>query len=176
MDAEPQTSVNLPVVLISRRGLYVIIAVLTVSILGCGGVLTYSFTNYAKLNRNAEDVRNYIASRAKTADRHRGDNQMAVGDIRVSSVDNRSVGVKTVIPLAAATGRQVANARIPTSNEIHESGGVNDTFAIVARQEIFVTEVAGPHFRFMNTGQKDGIGNDMAPRNATGSSGDVIRQ
>ncbi|KAH8026636.1 hypothetical protein HPB51_023146 [Rhipicephalus microplus] len=92
-----------------------VIAVLAVSILGCGGVLTYSFTNYAKLKRNAEEVRNYIAPRAKTADRHRGDNQMAVGDIRVSSVDNRSVSVKTVIPLAAGTGRQVVNAGIPTS-------------------------------------------------------------
>ncbi|KAL3251835.1 hypothetical protein MRX96_055034 [Rhipicephalus microplus] len=176
MDAEPHTSVNFPVVLISRRGLYVIIAVLAVSILGCGGVLTYSFTNYAKLKRNAEEVRNYIAPTAKTADRHRGDNQMAVGDIRVSSVDNRSVSVKTVIPLAAGTGRQVVNAGIPTSNEIHGSGGVSDTFAIVARQEIFVTEAAGPHLRFVNTGQRDSIGNDMAPRNATGSSGDVIRQ
>ncbi|KAL1478950.1 hypothetical protein MTO96_015944 [Rhipicephalus appendiculatus] len=67
MEPELQTQVNSPVVLMNREGLYAIVAVLGVSILGCACVLTYSFTNYSKMKRNAEEVRNYMASRAKLA-------------------------------------------------------------------------------------------------------------
>ncbi|XP_064457024.1 uncharacterized protein LOC135367841 [Ornithodoros turicata] len=65
MEPEPEPQVNSPAVLINSEGLYVIIAVLGVSILGCACVLTYSFTNYNKLKKNAEEVRNFIASRTK---------------------------------------------------------------------------------------------------------------
>ncbi|KAL1467329.1 hypothetical protein MTO96_026212 [Rhipicephalus appendiculatus] len=176
MDAELQTSVNLPVVLINRKGLYVIIAVLGVSILGCVGVLTYSFTNYAKLKRNVEEVRSYIASRAKASDWPIGDKQAAAGAVAVSSVDHRSVSVKAVVQLAAGSDKQVVNSGMPTSGDIPEGRGVNDTFTIVARQEISVTEAAGQHFRFAGVSQGDGISKGMAAKNATGSSRIAIRR
>ncbi|KAH7936477.1 hypothetical protein HPB49_000029 [Dermacentor silvarum] len=64
MEAELRAHVNLSVVLVNSEGLYVIIAVLGVSNLGRACVLTYSFTNYSRLKRNAEEVRNYIAAAA----------------------------------------------------------------------------------------------------------------
>lgn len=72
MDPELRTEVNLPIVIVNRESLYVIIAVLGISILGCACVLTYSFINYHKLKRNAEEVRSYIPARAKEADQHGG--------------------------------------------------------------------------------------------------------
>ncbi|KAL1431938.1 hypothetical protein MTO96_013732 [Rhipicephalus appendiculatus] len=135
MDAELQTRVNLPVVLINRRGLYVIIAVLGVSILGCAGVLTYSFSNYAKLKRNADEVRSYIASRAKAADRPSVDKQAPAGFSRVTSADDKLVTLKVVMPLAAGIDQQMVNVVMPTSGSIPEGRGVNDTFAVEARQE-----------------------------------------
>ncbi|KAH7936481.1 hypothetical protein HPB49_000033 [Dermacentor silvarum] len=62
MEPDLRAHVNLPVVLVNREGLYVIIAVLGVSNLGRACVLTYSFTNYSRLKRDAEEVRNYIAA------------------------------------------------------------------------------------------------------------------
>ncbi|KAH7936689.1 hypothetical protein HPB49_002651 [Dermacentor silvarum] len=62
MDPELRAHANMPVVLTNREGLYVIIAVLGIAILSCTCVLTYSFTNYSRLKRNAEEVRNYIAA------------------------------------------------------------------------------------------------------------------
>ncbi|KAH7968433.1 hypothetical protein HPB52_008412 [Rhipicephalus sanguineus] len=171
MDAELQTRVSLPVVLINRKGLYVIIAVLGVSILGCAGVLTYSFSSYAKLKQNAEEVRSYIASRTKAADRPSGDKQAAAGVAGVTSADQRLVRVKAVIPLAAESAQQVGYAAMPTSSGIPEGRGVNDTFAVVARQEISDTEAAGQHFRFADLGQGDGVSNGMIATNVTGSSG-----
>ncbi|KAL3194311.1 hypothetical protein MRX96_016438 [Rhipicephalus microplus] len=46
----------------NREGLYVIIAELEVSIPVFACVLTYSFANYTRSKRNAEDLRQYIAS------------------------------------------------------------------------------------------------------------------
>lgn len=58
---------NLPVVLMNREDLYVIVAVLGVSLPGCACVLTYSFANYNRLKRNAEEMRQYIAARSSVA-------------------------------------------------------------------------------------------------------------
>ncbi|KAH7983638.1 hypothetical protein HPB52_013255 [Rhipicephalus sanguineus] len=91
MEPELQTQVNLPVVLMNREGLYAIVAVLGVSILGCACVLTYSFTNYSKMKRNAEEVRNYMASRAKVA-HERGAARQAVGGSKAAT-DRASVPV-----------------------------------------------------------------------------------
>ncbi|KAK8758539.1 hypothetical protein V5799_034418 [Amblyomma americanum] len=71
MERELQAQFNLPVVLVSRDGLYVILAVLGASILACACVLAYSFNNYNQLKRNAEEARKYIASRAKVADQQK---------------------------------------------------------------------------------------------------------
>ncbi|KAH9360975.1 uncharacterized protein LOC144145306 [Haemaphysalis longicornis] len=124
MEPELQTQVNLPVVLINREGLYVIIAVLGVSILGCACVLTYSFTNYNKLKRNAEEVRNYIASRANVANQHGG----KLPDARRADVrpDTKKAFPRHA-PRADATGKGEA---------------LNETFAIVARQEAAPGRVA----------------------------------
>ncbi|XP_070395234.1 uncharacterized protein [Dermacentor albipictus] len=84
MEPELQTQVNLPVVLMNREGLYAIVAVLGVSILGCACVLTYSLTNYSKMKRNAEEVRNYMASRAKLTHERSGTKQAGGGGSRVA--------------------------------------------------------------------------------------------
>lgn len=93
MEPELQTQVNLPVVLMNREGLYAIVAVLGVSILGCACVLTYSFTNYSKMKRNAEEVRNYMASRAKLAHERSGTKQAGVSKVALaaSATDKASV-------------------------------------------------------------------------------------
>ncbi|KAH7947491.1 hypothetical protein HPB52_012365 [Rhipicephalus sanguineus] len=57
-----RAQVNVPAVLINRAVLYVIIAVLSVPIPVCACVLTYSFANNTRLKRNAEEMRQYIAS------------------------------------------------------------------------------------------------------------------
>lgn len=117
MEPDLHTQVNLPVVLINREGLYVIIAVLGVSILGCACVLTYSFTNYNKLKRNAEEVRSYIASRASIANQHGGKLPEARrADVRPD--------IKKAFP------RHPPRADAPSKGEV-----LNETFAIVARQE-----------------------------------------
>ncbi|KAH7981327.1 hypothetical protein HPB49_023149 [Dermacentor silvarum] len=93
MEPELQTQVNLPVVLMNREGLYAIVAVLGVSILGCACVLTYSFTNYSKMKRNAEEVRNYMASRAKLVHERSGTKQAGVSKVALaaSATDKASV-------------------------------------------------------------------------------------
>ncbi|KAH6926913.1 hypothetical protein HPB50_023529 [Hyalomma asiaticum] len=60
---EPPPEANVKVVLISRTGLHVIVAVLGFAIVGCICALAYSFGNYSKLKANVEHVRSYIASR-----------------------------------------------------------------------------------------------------------------
>lgn len=122
MEPELQTQVNLPVVLINREGLYVIIAVLGVSILGCACVLTYSFTNYNKLKRNAEEVRNYIASRANVANRGKlPDSRRA--DVRPDT--------KKAFP-----------RHVPRADATSKGEALNETFAIAARQEAAPGRVA----------------------------------
>ncbi|KAH6947818.1 hypothetical protein HPB50_021547 [Hyalomma asiaticum] len=95
MDPELQAQVNMPVVLMNREGLYAIVAVLGVSILGCACVLTYSFTNYSKMKRNAEEVRSYMESRAKLVQQHSGAKQ-AGGGFKVA--DAPSATDKASIP------------------------------------------------------------------------------
>lgn len=115
---------NLPVVLLNRDGLYVIIAVLGVSILGCACVLTYSFANYSKLKHNAEEVRNYIASRANVANQH------GVKLPKARRADIQPDAKKTFPGHAP-------RAAVPSQGEAH-----NQTFAIVARQEAARRRVA----------------------------------
>ncbi|KAH7942632.1 hypothetical protein HPB51_028687 [Rhipicephalus microplus] len=74
MESELETRVSIPVVFVNRHDLYVIMAVLSVAILGCACVLGYSFSNFAMLKRNAEEVRSCIASRTNSTDPFGGGN------------------------------------------------------------------------------------------------------
>ncbi|KAH7969503.1 hypothetical protein HPB52_019064 [Rhipicephalus sanguineus] len=136
MEAELQTRVNLPVVLVNREGLYVIIAVLGVSILGCAGVLTYSFTNHAKLKRNAEEVRSYIASRVKAADQLSGGKQVTAA----GAANARPTTIKAAIPLAAGNGLAVETL-FSSAKAASENRSVNGTLAAVTNREISATHV-----------------------------------
>ncbi|KAH7985667.1 hypothetical protein HPB51_026777 [Rhipicephalus microplus] len=136
MEGELQTRVNVPVVLVNRECLYVIIAVLGVSILGCAGVLTYSFTNHAKLKRNAEEVRNYIASRAKVADQLSGGKQVTAAN----ATNNRAATVKAVIPPVAGSGLVVEPA-LSAAKAASDNRSVNGTLAAMVNQEIPASHV-----------------------------------
>ncbi|KAH7982582.1 hypothetical protein HPB52_005771 [Rhipicephalus sanguineus] len=83
MESELETRVSVPVVFVNRHDLYAIVVVLGVAILGCACVLGYSFSNFAMLKRNAEEVRSYIASRANSADQL-GDGKPSRDDLRRS--------------------------------------------------------------------------------------------
>ncbi|KAH7954611.1 hypothetical protein HPB49_020126 [Dermacentor silvarum] len=163
MDAEIQTRVNLPVVLINREGLFVIIAVLVISILGCAGVLTYSFSNYTKLKRNAEDVRGYIVSRVKAADQLGGDKQAADGASGVTSADDR-LATANVMSAPAAASDHVADTGLSTSIGVSEGRSINDTIAVTARQEI---SAGGLDSRLSDTVQGDDSSNVPAATTAT---------
>ncbi|CAN8020563.1 unnamed protein product [Ixodes persulcatus] len=132
MEAGLHTQVSLPVVLINREGLYVIIAVLGVSILGCACVLTYSFTNYTKLKKNAEEVRNYISSKTKLAAQSGGGNKRVVASTGPKGHPrNRGKSVAD-LSLSAAGG---------TAGSTAGGGGpvplmTNETYAIVAKQSL----------------------------------------
>lgn len=84
MEPGMETRVSIPVVLVNRQELYAIVAVLGIAILGCVCVLGFSYSNFAKLKRNADEVRDYIASHPPNSDRapaayQRGDgNQSAI--------------------------------------------------------------------------------------------------
>ncbi|XP_049526675.1 uncharacterized protein LOC125946755 [Dermacentor silvarum] len=141
MEPEVQARVGLPVVLVNRDGLYVIIAVLGVSILGCACVLTYSLGNYGKLMKYAEEVRNYIFHRDTKAavKEHSGGKQTtAAGDTRPSDV--RSVTVQIPTPNASANGPRVdagpsLGAGPTNSDNASLVRSVNDTFVVSAKQE-----------------------------------------
>ncbi|KAL1467319.1 hypothetical protein MTO96_026203 [Rhipicephalus appendiculatus] len=145
MEAELQTRVNLPVVLVNREGIYVIIAVLGVSILGCVGVLTYSFTNYAKLKQNAEQVRSYIASRVKATDQLRGGKTITAADV----ANDHSATVKTWIPQAARNDILV-ETELSTTKAASENRSMNGTLAAVANQGISATPVSLQDLRQQN--------------------------
>lgn len=132
MEPELQTQVNLPVVLINREGLYVIIAVLGVSILGCACVLTYSFTNYHKLKSNAEEVRRYIASKAKVTDLPGGKQPAA----QIPSGARVPSATKKALP---GPGQQ------PKAEALNKGEALNETFAVVAREEDRVAGASGAH-------------------------------
>ncbi|KAH7942155.1 hypothetical protein HPB49_021254 [Dermacentor silvarum] len=141
MEPEVQARVGLPVVLVNRDGLYVIIAVLGVSILGCACVLTYSLGNYGKLMKYAEEVRNYIFHRDTKAavKEHSGGKQVtAAGGTGPS--DARSVNVKIPMPNASAKGSTVdAGPSLgagPNNNDYASVvRSVNATFVVSAKQE-----------------------------------------
>ncbi|KAL3193638.1 hypothetical protein MRX96_016982 [Rhipicephalus microplus] len=63
MESELGTRVSVPVVFVNRHGLYAIVAVLGVALLGFACVLGLSFKIIAILKQSAEKVRGYIASR-----------------------------------------------------------------------------------------------------------------
>ncbi|KAH8032731.1 hypothetical protein HPB51_001429 [Rhipicephalus microplus] len=111
MDPELQTQVSAPVVLMNREGLYAIVAVLGLSILGCACVLTYSFTNYSKMKRNAEEVRNYMESRAKLAHER--------------SVATPAAGSSKAADALSATGK--VPAKVEMGKQQGPTGNENDT-------------------------------------------------
>lgn len=95
MESELETRVNIPVVFVNRHDLYAIVVVLGIAILSCACVLGYSFSNFTQLKRNAEEVRNYIASRANSADQLGGSKQSA-RSFRMN--DGRTDAVKAPFP------------------------------------------------------------------------------
>ncbi|KAK8761452.1 hypothetical protein V5799_027279 [Amblyomma americanum] len=127
MEPEVQQEVNRPVLLINRAGLYVILAVLAVSILGCLCVLGYSFTNHEKLKRNAEEVRNFIASQTKTAERRQG--------VSAASVGNASSTTTTKAAASAAAPAYQPKVGVGAPFGVTASKSAGDAYALVARQE-----------------------------------------
>lgn len=125
MEPELQPEVNRPVLLINRAGLYVIVAVLAVSILGCVCVLGYSFTNHGKLKKNAEEVRKFIASQTKAVDRHQGGGG--------ASLANASSTTATKASAAAPAYQPRVGVGAPIGVAGRQSAG--DAYALVARQE-----------------------------------------
>lgn len=118
-----ETQVNLPVVLVNREGLYVVIAVLGVSILACACVLAYSYSNYAVLKKNAEEVRSYLSSGVQLPVLDEGSKSRAVVGTRVENGRNVSKKVAVLLPPANS------------SSDVSTSG-TNESHAIVARQEL----------------------------------------
>ncbi|KAH6935753.1 hypothetical protein HPB50_009320 [Hyalomma asiaticum] len=163
MESEIQARVNIPVVLVNREGLYVIIAVLGVSILGCAGVLTYSFSNYAKLKRNAEEVRNYIASRVKAADQLNGGKQVPTADVTGDIPANeRPANGKAMIPQEAHSDHAV-DASLSTTGGSSEYGIANGMIATVASHKMSATKVDILHSRQRKGAQSgDSIDNRAA--------------
>lgn len=118
-----ETQVNLPVVLVNREGLYALIAVLGVSILGCACVLAYSFSNYIVLKKNAEEVRHYISSRAKLATQDDASKPHAVAGIKIEDGRNVSKELAALLPRMAGPRGFLAL-------------GSNESYAIMLRQEL----------------------------------------
>lgn len=133
MEAGLHTQVSLPVVLINREGLYVIIAVLGVSILGCACVLTYSFTNYTKLKKNAEEVRNYISSKTKLAAQSGGGNNKRLVASTGPNGHPRNRG-KSVADLSLSAAGGTAGSTAGGGRPVPLM--TNETYAIVAKQSL----------------------------------------
>ncbi|XP_070395830.1 uncharacterized protein [Dermacentor albipictus] len=152
MEPELRAHVNLPVVPIypsppvleeapiNREGLYVIIAAAGVSNLGFACALTYSFTSYSRLKRNAEEVRQYIAA--------------APGGAKADADQHKSGGFTRQPSEAGGSGMSdalSATVLLYAGNEISEdlerlraedrnrsdasSRSANDHFPVFARQE-----------------------------------------
>ncbi|KAL3199505.1 hypothetical protein MRX96_013831 [Rhipicephalus microplus] len=90
MESELETRVSITVVFVNRHDLYVIVAVLGVAILGCACVLGYSFSNFAMLTRNAEEVRSYITSRTNSTDPFGGSN-LSTDHLRTSTAHKDAI-------------------------------------------------------------------------------------
>lgn len=98
-EPEQPTEASIPIVLISRTGLHVIVAVLGIAILGCVCALAYSFGNYSKLKKNVEQARSYIASRhIKLGADHGSGEHSTPGDVGMGK--GRSTTSKTPVPAA----------------------------------------------------------------------------
>ncbi|KAH6926914.1 hypothetical protein HPB50_023530 [Hyalomma asiaticum] len=141
MDPEVDARANVPVVLINRDGLYVIIAVLGVSILGCACVLAYSLGNYDKLKKNAAEIRSYVGhhgSKAAEAQHSGGKDTAAAGNIVVKS-DVRSVTTDTLVSMAPENGSQIGPSFVAGRNASDFASvvrSVSNTFAVAAKQRV----------------------------------------
>ncbi|KAH7936688.1 hypothetical protein HPB49_002650 [Dermacentor silvarum] len=149
MDPELRAHANLPAVLINRQGLYVIIAVLGVSILGCACVLTYSFTNYSRLKRNAEEVRNYIAASPGgvkvAADKMSGGrDQAAVGGVIMGDARSSAVAALAVVAAGNESSVGLATQRGAAGNKSDVSLGERSagTSPVLVRQDASGTATA----------------------------------
>ncbi|KAH7942151.1 hypothetical protein HPB49_021250 [Dermacentor silvarum] len=164
MEPQMQARFSLPVVVINREGLYVIIAVLGVSILGCACVLAYSLGNYGKLKKNAEEVRNYIAHRGikATAGEHGGGEQTAAG-VDAATSDAHSVTARTPVGAGSSLG-----AGQNTSAFVSVVRSVSDTFVVAAKQEDSCAAASEtPHFDATSSGGRSGV-------NDSSSAGEVV--
>ncbi|KAH7938409.1 hypothetical protein HPB49_023184 [Dermacentor silvarum] len=146
MDPDLRAHINMPLVPINREGLYVIIAVPGVSILGCPCVLTYSFTNYSRLKRNAEEVRNYIAASSGGAkvsvDQQSGSlsKQPSAADVaRMGDAFSSTASFKdhdAGNAISADLGRQRAGDA--KGSDVSDAGlNANDAFPVLARQKAY---------------------------------------
>lgn len=107
---EPPPEANVKVVLISRTGLHVIVAVLGFAILGCICALAYSFGNYSKLKANVEHVRSYITyRRVQVGPDHLYENSIPGG---AATDVSRSATSKTPVLAVSGTG----SGSVPGSN------------------------------------------------------------
>ncbi|KAH6935754.1 hypothetical protein HPB50_009321 [Hyalomma asiaticum] len=158
MDGELRTRVNAPVILINREGLYVVIGVLGVSILGCAAVLTYSFTNYAKLKRNAEEVRGYIALRTKAAHQPSDDKQASAVVGGVTSVDDHSPSVNPAM-LPDVRSDHMEKTRQEMSSGTTKGRNADDTFTVAERQEAAAVSRVGQGLVRPNSGPGGDVGN-----------------
>ncbi|KAL1471937.1 hypothetical protein MTO96_023408 [Rhipicephalus appendiculatus] len=132
MESEFETRVNFPVVRVNRGGLYAIVAVLGIIILACLSVLAYSFRNYAMLKRNAEDMRQFIASRTNMTGQLGSDTSAADG-----AGDRLPHSLKSPGPAAAMPG-VIAETKLGTRAKKKRTflvQSVNGTLVMIARQE-----------------------------------------
>lgn len=122
-DPEPQAQADRSVVLVSRKTVYTIVAVLGVTMLGCTCALAFSLSNYNILKRNDEDVRSYIASRTKLVDRQNGSKSVAVDAQRTTAeapVQTRPaerneprLDMRALQRLGDSNGQPLANGSLP---------------------------------------------------------------
>ncbi|KAH7982585.1 hypothetical protein HPB52_005774 [Rhipicephalus sanguineus] len=137
MESELETRVNLPVVQVNRGGLYAVVAVLGIVILACVCVLAYSFSNYAMLKRNAEEMRLYIASRTNMTGQLGGDKPAADGD---TAGDGHPPSLKSLEPAAAMPRIILGSGLGKRAKKSHPFlvKSANGTLVMTARQEAFV--------------------------------------
>ncbi|XP_077520391.1 uncharacterized protein LOC144130332 [Amblyomma americanum] len=142
MEPEPPPPGNLPTVLVSRGSLYVIVAVMGLSVLGCVCALAYSLANYARLKQNAEEARRYIASRAKAADlQHSGSSWTGAAAHARSTTVKMALASETP---AAGNNPGGLGARAPNKRRMAPGRTVNGTVSdVVAEQVAPGTERAG---------------------------------
>ncbi|KAK8776062.1 hypothetical protein V5799_030593 [Amblyomma americanum] len=125
MESDPRAHAYAPVTVLNREGPYMIVALLGMSILGCGSVLVYSFSNYSKLKRSAEELRNYIIdSQTKVA------HQQSEDGVGSGAVDTGS----TVTPAANAGNQLSADADVRNRSGASVGHGTNEAYHFVAQE------------------------------------------